>query len=126
MAFDQKHYVPILKAKAGELKALKEAADTVRKDMTPLLEIMEVAPKWIDGEDDPIASKSDEAHVAAVTDNITKAWGGDRRIFIDGYYMENMGELDDGRDPIGAVLDNLRQKKVKAIPVTGLNRLAEY
>src|SRR4051812_38754795 len=45
MAFDHKFYVPILKAKAGELKALKEAAPDVRAGCAPLLEITDVAPK---------------------------------------------------------------------------------
>jgi hypothetical protein len=125
MAFDQKHYVPILKAKGGEFRALKETAENVRKDLTPLLEIMDVPPKYLDGEIDPVPSKSDEVHIATVADNIAKAWGTDRRAFIDGFYVEDMEPLDE-KEPIGVLLDELRRRKVKAVPVTGLDRLAEY
>lgn len=126
MGFDHKHYVPILKAKAGELRALREAHDSVRIAITPMLEVMDAAPKYVDGEDDPVPSKSGEAHVKAVAEGITKAWGADRRVFIDGVYIEHTDTLDDGREPIGAILDYLRVAKVKAVPVTGLDRLAEY
>lgn len=126
MGFDHKHYVPILKAKAGELKALKETPTSIRAGFTPVLEIMDVAPRYIEGEDEPVPSKSDDAHVEAVAENITKAWGPDRRFFIDGFYIEDMSALADGREPIGAILDYLRKAGMKAVPVTGLDRLKEY
>jgi hypothetical protein len=126
MGFDQRHYVPILKAKAGELRALKEATENVRGAFTPLLEVMDVPPKYIEGEEDPVPSKSVDAHVLAVSDSIAKAWGSGRNVFIDGFYIEHLPTLDDGREPIGAVLDALREADVKVVPVTGLDRFAEY
>ncbi len=126
MGFDHKHYVPILKAKAGELRALREAAGAVRTGMTPVLEIQDIPPKWIEGEEDPVPSKSIDAHVKSVSDNIVKNWGTERRVFIDGVGVEQDENLEDGREPIAAMLDMLRDGGVKAIPVAGIDRLAEY
>jgi hypothetical protein len=126
MGFDQKHYVPILKAKAGELRALKEATDSVRATFTPVLEVMDVPPRYIEGADEPIPSKSVEAHVVDVSKSIAKACGTGRNVFIDGFYIEELAALGDGREPIGGVLDELREADVKAIPVTGLDRFKEY
>jgi hypothetical protein len=126
MAFDDKFYVPILKAKAGELKALKEAAPDVRAGFSPLLEIMDVAPKYVEGEDDPVPSKSDEAHIKTVADNIAKAVGSEQRFFADGVYCEQMDALADGREPMAALMDYFREAKLKVVPVTGLDRVKEY
>jgi len=126
MAFDHKHYMPILKAKAGEFRAIKEASPSVLAGFTPLLEIMDVAPKYIEGEEDPIPSKSDDAHVKSVADNIMKAIGPDKRFFVDGFFIEEMETLADGREPMGAVLEYLRKAKAKVVPVTGLNRYGQY
>ncbi|MBX3360207.1 MAG: beta family protein [Phycisphaeraceae bacterium] len=126
MGFDQKHYVPILKAKAGELRALKEASDTVRRSITPVLEVTGVPSKYIEGSDDPMPSKSDDAHIKTVAQNIAKNWGAERPVFIDGFYIEDMATLPDGREPISAVLDYLRDESIKAVPVTGIDRYAEY
>lgn len=124
--FDHKHYVPILKAKAGELKALKEASMDVRAAFTPVLEIMDIAPKWVEGEDDPVPSKSGEAHIKSVADNIAKAWGADKEFYADGFYIEEMDSFTDGREPIGALMDCFRAANLKAIPVAGLDRVKEY
>lgn len=42
MTFDSRHYVPVLKLKRGEKKALQLLAPTIRARMTPLLEIVEM------------------------------------------------------------------------------------
>ncbi len=126
MPFDHKHYVPIHKAKAGELRALKEASPDVRSGFTPVLEIMDVAPRWVEGEDEPIPSKSVEAHVKTVADNIAKALGPDKRFFADGVYIEETAALEDGREPMGALMDHFRAVKLKVVPVTGLDRVREY
>lgn len=88
MGFDHKHYVPILKAKGGELRALKEAHETIRHGMTPVLEVPDIPQRYLEGADDPFPSKSAEAHAKDVADGIAKAWGADRRVFVDGFYIE--------------------------------------
>jgi hypothetical protein len=126
MAFDHRFYVPILKAKAGELKALKEATADIRKGFSPLLEIMDVSPKYLEGEDDPIPSKTDEAHIKTVADNIAKAMGQEHRFFVDGNYIEQMSTLAGGREPMTALMNYFRGAKLKVVPVTGLDRVKEY
>lgn len=126
MGFDQRHYVPVLKAKGGELRALKEAAEPVRASFTPLLEVTDVPQKYLEGEEDPVPSKSVDAHIESVAESIAKNCGTSRSVFIDGFYIEELATLDDGREPIGAVLDYLREADVQAVPVTGMDRLKEY
>ncbi len=126
MGYDDRHYVPILKAKAGELRALREVHQTVRNAITPLLEIMDVPPRWLDGEDEPVPSKSMEQHIAATADALVKNWGTERPLFVDGLYVEGADTLDDGREPFRALLDHLRDANMKSIPVTGMDRYAEY
>ena len=61
-----KHYVPILKAKRGELKALNGLYSRVTETITPLLEIVPPTP-------DPVTKepkKSPQAHCEKVTENI--------------------------------------------------------
>ncbi|PHQ78320.1 MAG: hypothetical protein COB69_10265, partial [Phycisphaera sp.] len=43
-------YVPILKGKQGELKALSELAKKDKTDIMPLIEIPPVASKWNEGD----------------------------------------------------------------------------
>lgn len=124
MGFDQQHYVPILKAKGGEFKALKEASETVRSAITPLLEVVDVPLKWAAGED-PVPSKSVDDHVEDIAENIAKSWGPSRNVFVDGFYIEEH-TLADGREPIDGLLDQLREANVMAIPVAGLDRNREY
>lgn len=126
MGFDQKHYVPILKAKLGEMRAIKEAHPTVRSAITPVLEVQDIPPNWIEGQDEPVPSKSIDAHVAAVSESLVKYWGTERRVFIDGVGIEPADNLEDGREPMTALLDMLRKGGVKTIPVCGLDRVAEY
>ncbi len=42
MTFDSRHYVPVLKVKRGEKKALQLLTPAIRAQMTPLLEIVEM------------------------------------------------------------------------------------
>lgn len=126
MGFDHKHYVPILKAKAGELRALKEASTAVRRGATPVLEVLNVPLKVVEGKKNRVPSKSPEAHYESIADNIIKNWGADRRLFVDGFYIQGNPTMADGREPISAILDDLRDGGVMAIPVAGLERYAEY
>ena len=41
--FDSKHYIPILKWKSAEIRALRDLSDEDKKHMTPLIEL--VLPK---------------------------------------------------------------------------------
>ena len=63
--FDHKHYVPILKAKQGELAGLNALPPNVRITLTPLIEL---GPPTSDGE-----TKTCDARLATAMSRIAKA-----------------------------------------------------
>jgi len=68
------HYVPILKSKRGELDALSRVGEVDRILLTPLLEL---PPADFD---DPVTLA---AVIQAKAQNIARAWGVDRPVFVD-------------------------------------------
>lgn len=122
--FDHTHYVPILKAKAGELDALAKSSQ-VRDSFTPLIEIPPIPLDYPDGSEEPIPAKTIDAHVGDVASKIAKALEGELPIFLDGFYTEEE-TLEDGSEPIEAVYTILREAGVTFIPVLGLDSVSEY
>lgn len=120
------HYVPVLKTKGGELDALSKFDESQKGFFTPLLELIPIQPKWLEGQDDPVPSKSIDDHVSNLSRDIAAAWQCDRPIFVDGFYLEEEDVLSDGSEPIAEVLRRLAADNLVAIPVVGINRLAEY
>lgn len=119
--FDEHHYVPILKGRAGEYGALGEADERVRGSMTPLIEI---APVPWDFEDEQPA-KSTAAHVAPAAQHLENAWGIERRLFLDAGLLAP-DDLIDGRHPLGVVLDAARDHGLLTVPVWGPKRGLPY
>ncbi len=126
MRFDASHYVPILKGKQGELNAIKETSADIRGKFTPLIEVPPISLKYLEGEPDPIPAKSIDVHVSDVGEKIATAIGSGRSVFIDGFCIENDATLPDGSEPVPTVFKSLRDKDVRFIPVTGLDRVDEY
>jgi hypothetical protein len=122
--FDASHYVPILKAKAGELDALFKSA-SIQSAFTALIEIPPIPLAFPDGSDDPVPSKSIDAHVSDVAVKIAKALSSEWPIMLDGFYTEEE-TLSDGREPIEVVFDKLREEDITFVPVVGLDSVAEY
>jgi Beta protein len=126
LKFNHGHYVPILKGKQGELDAIRETAPEIRGDFTPLVEVPPVPPKYIEGEDEPVPGKTIDLHVSDVSQKFTDALGANTPVFIDGYYIENEGELGNGEEPVTGIFEGLRKSGVRFIPTIGLDRVSEY
>jgi len=126
LQFDDRHYVPILKGKQGELTAIKNTAPKLMKQFTPLLEIPPIPPKYIEGQDEPIPSKSIDAHVEYIGEKFSDALAGVSSVFIDGLYIEAEDELLDGSSPTTAIFQALRNTKTCFIPTVGLDRVEDY
>jgi hypothetical protein len=100
--FDHKHYVPILKVKAGELAAL-DTASHKGQSFTPLMEVIRV----------------DQTLVEAAT-AIRRAWQIQNSLFADTFYVEQgppFGET--AIEVLGAAAQSIG---LRIIPVTGLGR----
>jgi len=116
MIFTHSHYVPILKGKLGEYRALQQLYPQDRASLTPLIEIPPVDWDW----DNDVARKAEIAHLEANRDNMIKYWGTTDRLFVDLVDAElSIPVVGDslGRHPYGAFFDLARSKGLLAIPV---------
>ena len=76
--FTDKHYVPILRGKMGEYKALATLDDRTKKKLTPLISI---PPPSTDFKT-LLPRKSIDEHLGSAANNIAKHWGTTRSFFI--------------------------------------------
>jgi hypothetical protein len=123
--FNDRHYVPILKGKQGELDALKNTDPKLLKNFTPLVEVPPIPDAYPEGED-PIQGKTIDKHIEDVGKKFTKLLAGLPSVFVDAYYVEVEDELKDGSSPVDAIFTSLRNGKVPFIPTIGLDRVEDY
>jgi hypothetical protein len=119
-------YVPILKGKQGELDALLKTRKSLKTSIAPLVEIPPIPPKYLAGEDDPIPSKSIDSHVEDTAANLVAALAGYTTVYIDGFYIEEEPDLEDGTEPSARIFQTLRDAQLPFIPVIGLDRIDQY
>jgi hypothetical protein len=120
--FDHKHYVPILGGKLGEYRALRELTPARKAKLTPLIEVPPVP--W-DFENDRPARTIDD-HLQGTAKAIEDHWGVIDVVFLDMFTVADEGPMASGDHPVKHVLDDARSRGVKAIPVTGIDRDADY
>ena len=121
MNFDHRHYVPLLRWKQGEYLGVSQLPDTTKQALTPLIEI---PPKGYDFEEKR-EKKTIDKHLKPVAKRVYKKWG-NSPCFIDLSLIESAERMETGIHPVSFVFDELREMKCPGIPVTGLNRDAEY
>lgn len=126
--FDESHYVPILKAKRGEFRAIDYLAQDVRNNMTPLFEIPFLQPFELEPSQKGKDPATIEGQIDKVAGYIQHYWyeggeseGNSRPIFLDSRLL-NITRCDDGRHPLVYLKDKLQGNGPEVIPVTGLNR----
>ncbi len=115
MKLDRSLYVPVLKVKRGEKKALRHLRTETKRHITPLLEIIERRPK---GKQQIIPTL--EVHVANAFVNLKESLSEITRCFLD------VRELAaDGPDAAKCVFDLAVHHGIAFTPVTGLSRSAD-
>lgn len=111
MTFGPRHYVPVLKVKRGEKKALRSIASTLRSQITPLLEIVE--------------RKSDKAPtVDAHLDTVFRDLFDSVRIY-DRCFLDARELAVDGPAAAAAVFRRASEEGIVFTPVTGISRSAD-
>jgi hypothetical protein len=75
--FDHKHYVPILKTKAGERWAIDHLPGHAADRITPLFEIHRHK------------SKDNTDHITEVCESLSSVWGTDRLMFLDTQWLHD-------------------------------------
>jgi len=111
MTFGPHHYVPVLKVKRGEKRALSLVLPALRTRITPLLEIVERKPDKV-------------ATVAAHLDNAFKGLAASvtsyKRCFLDAREI-----APDGSAAAFEVLNRATAARIAFTPVTGITRTAD-
>lgn len=120
--FGERHYVPVLKWKRGEQKALELLDPKWKTRCTPLIEVMPVP--WDHANDCP--AKNVEEHLRNIGEQIIGAWSADNPVFLDLCWLDPSERMHDGSHPLDYVMNGCRSKSARAIPVTGLERDAQY
>lgn len=115
--FGPDHYVPILKCKQGELRALGQLAS--KQKLTPLLEVDEI-PRDLD---DGSPQRDIERHAEIAIDGITSGWGTANVFFLD---VANVAQhtAANGVDGASYFLSEASTAGLIFIPVVGVNRLS--
>jgi Beta protein len=122
MGFDHRHYVPILKGRAGEYTALREMTPDVKGGLTPLIEVPPIP--WDFELDEP--DKTIDQHLERLSSQIVQSWGVDRPLFLDLLWIAPEERMPNGDHPLTHVFRTAREDGLQLIPVTGLVRGEEY
>lgn len=116
--FDYKHYVPVLKGKEGEFRALEHLTPNARHNLTPFIDIprRNLDPKTKQPKD-PI-----DVYLEKKAKKIHKGWGTTEQIFVDVFDLELDLRISNGTHFVDFLFSRLRNYGVQAIPVIGLDR----
>jgi len=120
--FDHRHYVPVLKGKAGEFSAIEELATADKRAFTPVIEIPAIP--WDFTTETPARTIDD--HLRPVPAKLASCWQVERPIFVDLQLVPDAEGMSDGRHPLDYVCEGARNVGVSVIPVTGIGRDAAY
>jgi hypothetical protein len=77
--FKYKHYVPILKGKQGEFDAIEELDDSVKAQLTPVIEVPSIPWDFKNKRPQTTIDK----HLDSIGKKIRKAWDSKALLFVD-------------------------------------------
>ena len=119
--FDHRHYVPCLRWKQGEYKAVSLLTSATSDLITPLIEVPE---KGYDFETKSDKKTIDE-HLALFPKRVATNWK-KRACFVDLSLIAAAERMKQGVHPVTHVFGELDAYGCQAIPVTALSRDANY
>lgn len=114
-------YVPILKWKRGEQKAVEFLDDTSKNYIMPLLEIAPIDFDW----NNNIPKKTIDEHVISIPNTIFSSLKS-HTCFVDGLMLEDENVLANGTHSIEYLIEKSLDLGCNVIPVTGFCRSVEY
>ena len=112
-------YVPILIAKQGERRALRDLPPAARAGMIPMFVL---PPRTVDS-DSGQPKKTVDQHVRNIAKDIGACWRGPA--FVDTLHLEG-DQLGPGGHPLEILADSLAESDVEVIPSTSLGRSSRY
>lgn len=113
-------YVPILLTKMGELSALSDLGEDVKRRFTPLLALHPTPFDYDSGTSKPV-----DQHIAGLGKKIATAWG-TSKAYLDPIFIRNEPVSPGGPDPVQSVLDEAAAHGLLLTPVTAPGQPAEY
>lgn len=122
VTFGHSHYVPVLKGKLGEFKALDGLTGEMKDSITPLLEVPPIP--WDFEEEKP--ARTIDRHLRSFVPNIKRFWGVDHPLFVDMNFVPDSERMQTGEHPLTWVFDYARKEELKLVPITGIGRDTEY
>jgi len=121
MVFDHRHYVPCLRWKQGEYRAVSRLSRSAKDFITPLIEVPEIGFDF----EAQQPSRSADHHLGLFVQRIKPKW--DRRwCFVDMRLLGSGQVMADHRHPVRFVFDKLRSQNCSAVPVVGIDRDRRY
>lgn len=113
-------YVPILKAKEGEYKALADLRPDVKVAISPILEVPPIP--WDYASDAP--AKGLDAHIAPVIPKVAAAWGAGQVAYLDaGLVADERTAV--GAHPVQALFGEARAAGLSLVPVSRIDGSAD-
>jgi hypothetical protein len=112
-------YVPILAVEPGQLAGLAATSEAVKAALTPLFDVLTLGPQFADGGGGVAMALTRQL------DAIVAAWG-DRRAYLDCRTGRGDERLPDGRVHLAHLFDLTRERRLRLVPVTGLQRPMPY
>lgn len=108
--FKYNYYIPILKAKRGEFRALTNLSEKAKLRITPLIDV-------------PPAKGTLEKHLKKVANNIILSWKSNRPFFLDIFGIKPTARTSKGLHPLTYIFQLLHKSLLSLpIPTTGLDR----
>lgn len=121
MIFKHRHYVPCIRWKQGEYRAMLQLSSASKEFITPLIEVPEIG---FDFETNTNKKTVDE-HLSPFAKRVRSNWQM-RPCFVDLNLIDTSKLMADGRHPVNFVFDELRAQRCLATPVIGINRSRKY
>ncbi|WP_027416564.1 beta family protein [Aneurinibacillus terranovensis] len=122
--FEHNQYVPIVRWRRGEQKALQLLDPALKNSMTPLIEIPPIP--WNFKDDMP--EKTIDEFLEGIATKIRASWDHEGPVLIDALQvcLEDDEIMQDGRHPLEFIIDEIQATGITAIPVTGSQRGVNY
>ncbi|MFD2116318.1 beta family protein [Paenibacillus yanchengensis] len=112
MTLSRKHYVPVIKWKQGEQKALEALSPALKESIIPVIEIPPI--DW-DFENE-VPKKTIDEHLQNFGDTLLRCWS--QGAFIDLLYIDANERMMTGQHPLAYILREARSRKNPLIPIT--------
>ena len=117
--FQYNHYVPVLKGKQGEFRALAKLSPKAIKNLTPLIDVPRISQK---------SRKALDKHLDDVAHAIISSWNIEIPFFVDLFSIRLEERTSNNIHPLTYLFQRLRSAvfPVFATPIIGLQRDNAY